>query len=286
MTATVVVLMDDVIQVAVGHPGKHPKITQLYSKNVITTGSNFGPWQAALAELWGEYNLPKKHIRVVLPSDSTIMNISAIGDTKKPTMDRLSQEVATKRGEQDSIIDHMLFGRNKIGQQLVLSAACGQKDLEKYVQMFEKLDMSIDSITIPTACLMKLQNNLPQFKAETCIWLAFEDYNVTTIVLDGGTYHYSGRNHVFSEPGTNDFGVEVTRNVSGTLQFWAAGNQDGRSIQRLYFSGCSDDNFWICRDGLKDLGLDVMPLENQNTVRLPDECHLRDWIYCVGAMMD
>lgn len=52
-----------------------------------------------------------------------------------------------------------------------------------------------------------------------------------SLLVENGEYRYSSRSRIFSEPGTVDFGTEMTRNVSGTMQFHT-GKPLGRHADR------------------------------------------------------
>lgn len=47
-------------------------------------------------------------------------------------------------------------------------------------------------------------------RSKACVWLCFEGASVQSLLWENGVYRYAGRSRIFSEPGTVDFGTEVT----------------------------------------------------------------------------
>ena len=121
--------------------------------------------------------------------------------------------------------------------------------------------------------------------SKTCIWLCFEGSSVLSLLVENGEYRYSSRSRIFSEPGTVDFGTEMTRNVSGTMQFHTA-SRSGGTLTDVYYAGCSDDDFEVCLAGIRGLGLKVSRLPECRAFRaLPNGERLDDWLGCAETLI-
>ena len=126
---------------------------------------------------------------------------------------------------------------------------------------------------------------MQSMQGKTCIWLCFEGSSVLSLLVENGEYRYSSRSRIFSEPGTVDFGTEMTRDVSGTMQFHTA-SRSGGTLTDVYYAGCSDDDFEVCLAGIRGLGLEVSRLPECRVFRaLPNSERLSDWLGCAETLI-
>ena len=85
--------------------------------------------------------------------------------------------------------------------------------------------------------------------------------------------------------GTLDFGTEITRSVSGTMQFHTTG-RPASPLTDVFYAGCPDDDFEVCLAGIRDLGLPVSRLPECPAFRaLPNGERLSDWLGCAEALI-
>ena len=85
--------------------------------------------------------------------------------------------------------------------------------------------------------------------------------------------------------GTLDFGTEMTRSVSGTMQFHTTG-RPASPLTDVFYAGCPDDDFEVCLAGIRELGLRVSRLPECPAFRtLPNGERLSDWLGCAEALI-
>ena len=132
---------------------------------------------------------------------------------------------------------------------------------------------------------LRLLHAMPSLQSMTFVCLCFEGSSVLSLLVENGAYRYSSRSRVFSEPGTLDFGTEITRSVSGTMQFHTAG-RPASPLTDVFYAGCPDDDFEVCLAGIRGLGLRVSRLPECPAFRtLPNGERLSDWLGCAEALI-
>ena len=154
-----------------------------------------------------------------------------------------------------------------------------------YLAMADRLGLRLGSVTVPMAGRLRLLRAMPSLQSKTFVCLCFEGSSVLSLLVENGAYRYSSRSRVFSEPGTLDFGTEMTRSVSGTMQFHTA-NRPASPLTDVFYAGCPDDDFEVCLAGIRGLGLRVSRLPECPAFRaLPNGERLSDWLGCAEAMI-
>ncbi len=282
MDTTVVALGDSRVQVAVGRAGENPSVSVLHSALAPATGES---WLPVLEELWRGRGLARKNVWLVLPDEEVTSRVISAPDLPDKQLEELVDHEMQSREEEPVIADFTPIGRDAEGHLSLFCSACRTGVLEGYLDLFRNLGVRLAGVSVPLAGHLKLLRASREMADQTCIWLCFEESSVLSILVVNGEYRYSGYSRVFSEPGTVDFATEITRNVSGTLQFHSADRSE-YAIQTVYYAGCSDDDFAVCTPELENLGLSAQPLPNCPRFRAaPEGVRLSDWLDCVGALL-
>ena len=282
MDTTVVALGDSRVQVAVGQAGESPSVSALYSAHAPATGES---WLPVLEELWRGRGLSRKNVWLVLPDEEVTSRVIPAPDLPHKRLEELVDHEMQSREEEPVVADFTPIGRDAEGHLSLFCAACRTGVLEGYLDLFRNLGVRLAGVSVPLAGHLKLLRASREMADQTCIWLCFEESSVLSILVVNGEYRCSGHSRVFSEPGTVDFATEITRNVSGTLQFHSAARSE-HAIQTVYYAGCSDDDFAVCTPELENLGLSAQPLPNCPQFRAaPEGVRLSDWLDCVGALL-
>ena len=154
-----------------------------------------------------------------------------------------------------------------------------------YLAMADRLGLRLGSVTVPMAGRLRLLRAMPSLQSMTFVCLCFEGSSVLSLLVENGASRYSSRSRVFSEPGTLDFGTEITRSVSGTMQFHTTG-RPASPLTDVFYAGCPDDDFEVCLAGIRELGLRVSRLPECRAFRaLPNGERLSDWLGCAEALI-
>lgn len=282
MSQTVIVFQDENILAASGREGAKPQLQDVCRIELSGYGDPFTRWENGLERLQEKAEVLKK-VRLVLPA-----SMCQVKSLKLPYAKGKELDAMVKREMQESIrseiMDYAVIQSDaKEGVSLVCAGV--EKDvLGHFLDMCRELKLEVDSVAAPMEGLQRVLAERKESRGRTAIFLFFEEEGLTSLLMENGQYKYSGRNRLFAEPGTLDFGTEIIRNVSGILQFQVASKSE-ETVTDLYYAGCQKEDFEVSLEELGALKLEVHPFGELPGVRMPEGEEVSDWLLCVGAMM-
>ena len=293
MNITSVYLGNREVRVAVGTPGTKRVRLRLLCRTTLPEGCLINGVitnEHALAEhlqgFWEECGLPRKNVSLVIDSTQFVTKSVRLPSLPpKKTMALLPRELAGAEGRQEPLYDYMVLERDSVSKTDTLLCSMAERALiGSFVDFFQGLGMGICGLNVALACELKLIGFLPVFRQRTAIVLLFDGDNLLATLVEDGRYKYSSRARLFGEHGTEALGVEVTRTVSGTLQFQAS-DKSGFAITDVYFAGCSDEDYEICAEGVRSLGLAAGWLPDDPLVELPVGGRLCEYVCNIGNLI-
>lgn len=283
MNTIVLALQEEQVLAAVGKAGAKPSVQALYSTSAH--GGGMENWEKEIGTLWQQHGLPTRGITLVLPDEAVTTKTITAPKMPENKLEELVRHEMRPREDQIVAADYVPLGVDAEGRQQLFCAACRKETMEEYLEMAKRLGLRLQSVTVSMAGRLKLLRAMQPLQEKTCICLCFEGSSVLSLLVENGEYRYSSRSRIFSEPGTVDFGTEMTRNVSGTVQFHTA-SRAGGTLTDVYYAGCSDDDFEVCLAGIRGLGLQVSRLPECPAFRaLPNGERLSDWLGCAEVLI-
>lgn len=283
MNTTVLALQEEQVLAAVGRPGAKPSVQALY--RAPAHGGGMENWEKAVGALWQAHDLPTRGITLVLPDEAVTTHTVTAPRMPESRLEELVQHEMRAHDGQPVAADYLPLGTDADGRQQLFCAACRKETMAGYLAMADRLGLRLGSVTVPMAGRLRLLRAMPSLQTMTFICLCFEGSSVLSLLVENGAYRYSSRSRVFSEPGTLDFGTEITRSVSGTMQFHTTG-RPASPLTDVFYAGCPDDDFEVCLAGIRELGLRVNRLPECPAFRtLPNGERLSDWLGCAEALI-
>ena len=283
MNTTVLALQEEQVLAAVGRPGAKPSVQALY--RAPAHGGGMENWERAVGALWQTHDLPTRGITLVLPDEAVATRTVTAPRMPESRLEELVQHEMRAHDGQPVAADYLPLGTDADGRQQLFCAACRKETMAGYLAMADRLGLSLGSVTVPMAGRLRLLRAMPSLQSMTFVCLCFEGSSVLSLLVENGAYRYSSRSRVFSEPGTLDFGTEITRSVSGTMQFHTTG-RPASPLTDVFYAGCPDDDFEVCLAGIRELGLRVSRLPECPACRaLPTGERLSDWLGCAEALI-
>lgn len=283
MNTTVLALQEEQVLAAVGRPGAKPSVQALY--RAPAHGGGMENWERAVGALWQAHDLPTRGITLVLPDEAVTTHTVTAPRMPESRLEELVQHEMRAHDGQPVAADYLPLGTDADGRQQLFCAACRKETMAGYLAMADRLGLRLGSVTVPMAGRLRLLRAMPSLQSMTFICLCFEGSSVLSLLVENGAYRYSSRSRVFSEPGTLDFGTEMTRSVSGTMQFHTTG-RPASPLTDVFYAGCPDDDFEVCLAGIRELGLRVNRLPECPAFRtLPNGERLSDWLGCAEALI-
>ena len=243
-------------------------------------------WEKAIGALWQQHRLPTRGITLVLPDEAVATKTITAPSMPENKLEELLRHEMRPREDQLAAADYVPLGTDAEGRQQLFCAACRKETMEEYLAMTDRLGLRLQSVTVTMAGRLKLLHAMQSMQGKTCIWLCFEGAAACFRCWSRTASTVIPAAAVFSvEPGTVDFGTEMTRNVSGTMQFHTASRSSG-TLTDVYYAGCSDDDFEVCLAGIRGLGLKVSRLPECRAFRaLPNGERLDDWLGCAETLI-
>ena len=276
MNTTVLALQEEQVLAAVGRPGAKPSVQALY--RAPAHGGGMENWERAVGALWQAHDLPTRGITLVLPDEAVTTHTVTAPRMPESRLEELVQHEMRAHDGQPVAADYLPLGTDADGRQQLFCAACRKETMAGYLAMADRLGLRLGSVTVPMAGRLRLLRAMPSLQTMTFVCLCFEGSSVLSLLVENGAYRYSSRSRVFSEPGTLDFGTEMTRSVSGTMQFHTTG-RPASPLTDVFYAGCPDDDFEVCLAGIRELGLRVSRLPECPAFRtLPNGERLSDWL--------
>lgn len=283
MNTTVLALQEEQVLAAVGRPGAKPSVQALY--RAPAHGGGMENWERAVGALWQAHDLPTRGITLVLPDEAVTTHTVTAPRMPESRLEELVQHEMRAHDGQPVAADYLPLGTDADGRQQLFCAACRKETMAGYLAMADRLGLRLGSVTVPMAGRLRLLRAMPSLQSMTFVCLCFEGSSVLSLLVENGVYRYSSRSRVFSEPGTLDFGTEMTRSVSGTMQFHTTG-RPASPLTDVFYAGCPDDDFEVCLAGIRELGLRVSRLPECPAFRaLPNGERLSDWLGCAEALI-
>lgn len=283
MNTTVLALQEEQVLAAVGRPGAKPSVQALY--RAPAHGGGMENWEKAVGALWQAHDLPTRGITLVLPDEAVTTHTVTAPRMPERRLEELVQHEMRAHDGQPVAADYLPLGTDADGRQQLFCAACRKETMAGYLAMADRLGLRLGSVTVPMAGRLRLLRAMPSLQSMTFVCLCFEGSSVLSLLVENGAYRYSSRSRVFSEPGTLDFGTEITRSVSGTMQFHTTG-RPASPLTDVFYAGCPDDDFEVCLAGIRELGLRVSRLPECPAFRtLPNGERLSDWLGCAEALI-
>lgn len=283
MNTTVLALQEEQVLAAVGRPGAKISVQTLY--RAPAHGGGMENWERAIGALWQAHDLPTRGITLVLPDEAVTTHTVTAPRMPESRLEELVQHEMRAHDGQPVAADYLPLGTDADGRQQLFCAACRKETMAGYLAMADRLGLRLGSVTVPMAGRLRLLRAMPSLQSMTFVCLCFEGSSVLSLLVENGAYRYSSRSRVFSEPGTLDFGTEMTRSVSGTMQFHTTG-RPASPLTDVFYAGCPDDDFEVCLAGIRELGLRVSRLPECPAFRtLPNGERLSDWLGCAEALI-
>lgn len=282
MSQTVIVFQDESILTVGGREGRKPQIQETYKIELSGYGDPFARWKTGLKQLKEEVR-ELKHVRLVLPVSMCQMKSMKLPYAKGKQLDAMVQR-EMQESFRGGLMDYAVIQSDSRQGVSVVAASVEKDVLKQFLDMCRELEIEVASVTAPMEGIQRLLAEHKAGREQTAIYLFFEEEGLTSILMEHGKYKYSGRNRLFSEQGTVDFGMEIMRNVSGILQFQMASKGDTQ-ITDLYYAGCAEEDFEVSLEELGTLKLKVHPFGEVSGIRMCQGEKTSDWLLCIGSMM-
>lgn len=222
-----------------------------------------------LSAYWKTYRLPKKKIRLVIDSGKFLTKTMEVPYLKDEELLKVIRMEFQDADREELLFDYFpLEKTDEYSLNELFCAAVEKQVLESYVSLFHGLKISLSSINIGYACLLKAAFGTGAFAGKTSILMMMEGDNVISTLFENGRYIYSRRNRLFNEPGSTARCSELARIVSDIQQFQVS-RRNEFVIRSIDTSGFERENLEEFRNQIAFLDIKIEELTWLGGVRFP-----------------
>lgn len=120
--------------------------------------------------------------------------------------------------------------------QLVLCAAMEKEFLKPYIDLFDEMGISLESIDIMTNSIIKLTESIPKLTNLSYVLTVINGQDVIHYLFINGQYEIANRIRIFSDRGTVAFITELSNSLTKLMQFTKGAYKDAQ-LEKIYFAG-------------------------------------------------
>ncbi len=285
---TSVYISDYAIKAVVGRPGKNKIALRAAYEEPIPNGwvvngiiQHPEELQGALRNFWKQHGLGRRAQLVLSAVPLTQKRLELPKVREKQLYQMLEKEFAL-RPEEETLGYMALPGSS--GRMLSLYAVSAQyAHLERYAALFAAAGVKLDKMLISRLCLEKVLRHTAALKDKTCIVQVLDGQHLISVLFSAGEIIYLNRLGISGADGSFQFGLEVSRSVSGLQQFHIA--HGGGQISEVYLCGVTDKDLEVCEGAIQQMvsGIHVFRLERDASVAAPASIELPFHAYIRAA---
>lgn len=216
-----------------------------------------------IKNLWESNHLPKKGVNLVIDSTQFTTKVTNVPIQKpKQMLEYIGREFTDVGRIADPVYGYFQIGGGAVPQsgkakiQTVFATTASRSYIQEFLAVFAGLGITIDGVDSAIGTMIRLIQSLPTGREHACIIQFIEDITLVNVLMINGTYVYSSRNRLYSDPGTPGFSVEIARAVSNILQFVKAQNMEEK-IEQIYVSGLGEEDLSIYADAILQIDADL-----------------------------
>ena len=120
--------------------------------------------------------------------------------------------------------------------QLVLCAAMEREFLKPYIDLFDEMGISLESIDIMTNSIIKLTESILKLTNLSYVLTVINGQDVIHYLFINGQYEIANRTRIFSDRGTVAFITELSNSLTKLMQFTKGAYKDAQ-LEKIYFAG-------------------------------------------------
>lgn len=203
-----------------------------------------------LRHLWDTYSLPKRRVTLMIGSARAVTKTIVIPKMNhRRIMEYLPREFASMEHIKDPVYTYQVF-RGPEKRIRILAAMVERGFLERHIRRFERLGISVCSVSVGILTNLKWLRENPQIHGKTCVIQILDGRNLFSILFVKGDYYYFTSARIFGDRGTPAFGSEIGLAVGMMNQVLQA-QVHGESITHVYLSsGFQKEDLEICRESV------------------------------------
>lgn len=262
---TSVYLSNDIVRIVQGERSKGSSKVREWIKEELSEGSllngiilNDQELFEQLQAIWTRYNLPEKNVELILNSTKIISKNITISKVKENQVRKMLPLEFSETDHQDTVsYDYALWDYKKgTGLQEIMAVMAEDRYLQSFVQLFARMNVEITKISVFRTGIRNFLRTIPEIKEQASIIFIVDGNSLISILWDHQNYAYMDRKRLFVATETDEFALEVVRNINAIMQFHESQKRES-AIIRAYTCGFSEEDLNRCREQLEQFELNL-----------------------------
>lgn len=207
----------------------------------------------------------KRFIDVVVDSSSILTTTLRVPFLSRSRLLKLAQEEFAEVADnyEELIYDYGVIARKNRSEEggAILCAAMESTFAFAYIDIFNQLDLRLNSIDLALSGVIALVDYIPELRDKTCVFALLENQVITLYLFVAGEYRYTLRRSLKAERGGADSPAEISQVLDALLTYYKSLKIES-DISDIYFAGLHSDEY--------DLMVSLAEKYPQHVCALPD----------------
>ena len=179
-------------------------------------------------------------VRLVVDSGQILVKCSVLPEVSHKQMLQFVKDefIDVESQYTDLLYDYAVIKDKVEGKegQLVLCAAMEKEFLKPYIDLFDEMGISLESIDIMTNSIIKLTESILKLTNLSYVLTVINGQDVIHYLFINGQYEIANRTRIFSDRGTVSFITELSNSLTKLMQFTKGAYKDAQ-LEKIYFAG-------------------------------------------------
>lgn len=243
---------------------------------------------AALKQSLEKASISAKSINLVIDGTNVItklLEVPLLKDRKK-LLTLISENFQDIENRENMITDYMVIDQhNEAGGATVVAAMVEKDFITEYVELFQSLNLKIESIDIALACMIKYIMNINRLFEETFVYAVVDKHTVTFMLFVDGYYRFSRRIRLMADMNNHEeLFDELLRILLNLIQFNKS-EKTNHDITDFYFSGFLPEGHEFYRKLAEAVNVNVNAAGRPDEIKYNGTENVNDFVYAIGNMI-
>lgn len=296
--AVSIYLSNNMIRAVVGARAKdrikiERQITKEIPEGSLINGviTNAAELEQELHQFFEENGISKREVFLVVHSSKFVSKQMNLPKVKKVQLDEMVvMEFADVERYSDAAYDYTFMpgnNKNKKNLQEVLGVMADKGFIQEYVDLFERIGVKLAGFSNSMASVVNVFAKIDRLKDESCIIHILDGNNMESVIWANGEFKQSTNRRLFNERGSREFGTEIIRHTSTSLQFYESLRLNEK-LDQIYICGATKEEIMMYEDINEDSGMDltISALQMKEDFKgLEEGERIADYVYPIGGLI-
>lgn len=229
-----------------------------FEMNCVLSGVITDPevFAAGIRNAWQKYGLPKKGVVLSLDGNNIKTKKASVPKVNRDkTLDIAAMEFKEIEVFTNPIFSFVTLAEDQAAREIM--AVGGEFEfVQSLVEVFSAQGIKVESVVSTRCAMIKLMGLLEFVRGKSCMIQTMDEETLTTVLVENGQFVNISTARVFSEHGSQAFGLEVARNVSQLSQFQSSQRSQNLASE-VYMAGFRQEDLQVAKEQIELLAMQV-----------------------------